>query len=298
MKGIYSALLGAFDAEGRVNEVAVHALVRHNIERCGVDGLYVNGSTGENFLMTTDMKRKMFKAAAEATQGDVKLIAQIGSTVLEEALELSEYAKELEYDAVSAVTPFYYKFTQSEIRGYYRTIAEHSALPLVIYYIPTLTGVSLSLPELTDLLQVPNVIGIKFSSNDYFLLEQLRYAAPDKLIYSGFDETLLSTSVLQTDGAIGSTYNIIGHWAKRVHASARKNELSQARAFQHHINKVVADLLSAGLYGTIKAVCELRGIPVGSCKPPMHTTTQEQRTAAIHIAQYIDEIDAESMFSS
>jgi N-acetylneuraminate lyase len=292
MKGIYAALLGVFDDAHAPNEDGVRALVRHNIEACRVDGLYVNGSTGESMLLTADAKKRVFRAAAEEARGDVSLIAHVGSNVLEEVVALAECVAPMGYDAVSAVTPFYYKFTAEEIKDYYRAIARASKLPVLAYYIPQLSGVTLPLRDLSDLLRIDNVMGVKFTSNDLFLLEQLRAEWPDKLIFSGYDEMLLSASVLGTDGAIGSTYNIIGHWAKAVFGAVQTGDLARARAVQHHMNRVIASLISAGLYATIKEVTKLYGVPAGRCKPPMADTTPDQAAAAREIFEYIRSTDA------
>lgn len=291
MKGIYSALLGAFESDGKVNVCGVYELVRHNIENCRVDGLYVNGSTGENFLLTTDAKKQVFAAAAEVARGQVHLIAHVGSNVLEEVFELADYVEELGYDAISAVTPFYYKFTAKEIKEYYRAIAARSRLPLIAYYIPALTGVQLDVEDMEEILSLPNVIGVKYTSNDFFMLERLRSAFPDKLIFSGYDEMLLSAAVFGTDGAIGSTYNVIGHWAKQVIEAVQKNDLATARAMQHHMNVVIKDLISAGLYPTLKAVVALYGVPIAGCKAPMQSISDVHRETAKKIFDYIKRVD-------
>ena len=108
MNGIYSALLGVFNATGEVNEDGVRALVRHNIDKCGIDGLYVNGSTGETFLMTMDMRKQVLRAVSNEAKDQIKLIAHVGGICLDDVYELSAYAADLGYDAISAVTPFYY----------------------------------------------------------------------------------------------------------------------------------------------------------------------------------------------
>ena len=106
MNGIFSALLGVFNADGDINEDGVRALVRHNIDKCGIDGLYVNGSTGETFLMTMEMRKKVLRTVADEAKGQVSLIAHVGGICLDDVNELSKEAADLGYDAISAVTPF------------------------------------------------------------------------------------------------------------------------------------------------------------------------------------------------
>src|SRR5690625_1357948 len=124
MKELYSALLIPFDEKGQVIESGLREVIRHNIDENKVDGLYVNGSSGENFLLSTDQKKQIFKITAEETNKEAKLIAQVGALNLDEAIELGQYATELGYDSLSAVTPFYYKFNFEEIKAYYEARSE------------------------------------------------------------------------------------------------------------------------------------------------------------------------------
>ena len=292
MKGIFSALLGAFDAEGRPDLEGVRRVVRHNLE-LGVDGLYVCGSTGENFLMERADKEAILKTVAEEAGGKIKLIAHIGSNVVEELDALCDQAAEWGYDAVSAVTPYYYKFSAGEIRDYYRHIADRSKLPLIIYNIPLLTSVSLTREDFAVLFEHPNIMGVKFTAQDFYLLERVRTLYPDKVIYSGFDEMLLSAAVLGIDGAIGSTWNVIGHWAKALLAAVEKGNLATARLIQSNINSVVDQLLGAGLYPTLKELLALRGAACGGCRFPMGETTIQHKAAAMALDAAIRAIDGQ-----
>jgi len=290
MDGIYSALLGCFDHDGYVNEDGVRALVRHNIDKMGVDGLYVNGTTGETFLMSMDMRKQVLRAVSNEAQGKIKLIAHVGGICLDDVYELSSYAADLGYDSISAVTPFYYKFTPDELRLYYTSIAEKSALPPIAYYIPGLSGVTMDTDTLCSILDTQNVSGLKFTSNDFFTLERLRSARPEKLIFSGFDEMLLPMTVLGTNGSIGPSYNIIGHWAKKLYHSVKSGDMDTARTMQKHMNYVVSELNDYGVYGTMKATLKLYGLPAGDCKAPMAPISFRQKEAARRIRDYIEKV--------
>ena len=90
LKGIYSALLIPFDEKGEVKEEGLRQVIEHNLNVCGVDGLYVNGSSGENFLLNTAQKKQIFKFVKEVVGDRAKLIAQVGSLDLNEAVELEK----------------------------------------------------------------------------------------------------------------------------------------------------------------------------------------------------------------
>lgn len=291
MNGIFSALVGVFDDNGIPSESGIRQVVRHNIDVNGVDGLYVCGSTGENFLLPTEYKKTILKTAADEASNKCKLIAHVGSNIYEEIDELSKHSANCGYDAISAVTPFYYKFSADDIKEYYNYIAKKSSLPLIIYIVPLLTSINLSRDDFAEILSNKNIIGVKFTVQDFYLLERLRSDFPDKLFYSGFDETLLSATVLGTDGAIGSTFNLIGHWAKALFNHVNNNELQEARAIQKNINTVVDMLCKAGLYSTIKETLKCFGIDCGECRAPMSATTDTHREMAKKIHRFIREAD-------
>ena len=283
MKGIFSALLMSFDSDGNINENGLRQIVRHNIDVMKVDGLYVGGSTGENFMLSTEEKKRIFKIVKDEAKNDVKLIAQVGSINLNEAIELGKYTTELGYDSLSAVTPFYYKYDFEEIKNYYYKIIEECKNKMIVYSIPMLTGVNMSLDNFGELFKNPNIIGVKFTAPDFYLLERLRKTFPEKLIYSGFDEMLLSAAVLGIDGAIGSTFNVNGKRAKEIINLVRERKLEEAREIQHLTNDLITDVLSNGLYQTLKLILEEFGVKAGYCKQPFKVATDNVKAKSKEI---------------
>ncbi|MFJ7637830.1 N-acetylneuraminate lyase [Peribacillus sp. NPDC097225] len=269
MKGLFSALLIPFDENGKIIEQGLREIVRQNIDVQKVDGLYVNGSSGENFMLSTDQKKRIFEIVSEESKGEVKLIAQVGSINLDEAVELGQFATELGYDSLSAVTPFYYKFNFEEIKHYYETIIDHTGNNMIIYAIPFLTGVSMNMDQFEELFQNDKVIGVKYTDGDFYLLERLRKRFPDKLIYSGFDEMLIYGAISGVDGAIGSTYNINGKRSRQILELAQSGKVAEAYEIQHVTNDLIERVLDLGLYQTLKEVLNVKGIQAGTVKKPM-----------------------------
>lgn len=285
MNGLYTALMCSFDEQGNVNEKGLREIVRYNIEVSEVDGLYVNGSTGENFLISTEQKKQIFEIVKDEVGDQVKLIAQVGSLNIEEASDLAKFVTDLGYDAISAVTPFYYKFDFEEIKDYYNTILEGVDTQLIIYSIPALTGVNMNLEQFGELFENEKIIGVKFTAPDFFLLERLRHAFPDKLIYSGFDEMLLSASVLNVDGAIGSTFNVNGKRAKQIFTLAQSGKIDEAREIQKVTNDLIEEILNNGLYQTIKEMLKTQGVNAGFVRKPMKQLTEERAIKARELAK-------------
>ena len=263
LKGLYAALLVPFDENGQVKEEGLKQIAKNAIEVEQLDGLYVNGSSGENFLISKEQKKQIFKVVKEAVGNDVKLIAQVGSLDLNEAIELGKYATDLGYDALSAVTPFYYPFSFEEIKQYYFDIIEATQNKMIIYAIPDLTGVNISINQFEELFNNEKIVGVKYTAPNFFLLERIRKAFPDKLILSGFDEMLVQAVISGVDGAIGSTYNVNGRRARQIYDLAREGKVEEAYKIQHDTNNIIETVLSMGIYPTLKEILKTRGIDGG-----------------------------------
>ena len=277
LKGLYAALLVPFDENGQVKEEGLKQIAKNAIEVEQLDGLYVNGSSGENFLISKEQKKQIFKVVKEAVGNDVKLIAQVGSLDLNEAIELGKYATNLGYDALSAVTPFYYPFSFEEIKQYYFDVIEATQNKMIIYAIPDLTGVNISINQFEELFNNEKIVGVKYTAPNFFLLERIRKAFPDKLILSGFDEMLVQAVISGVDGAIGSTYNVNGRRARQIYDLAREGKVEEAYKIQHDTNNIIETVLSMGIYPTLKEILKTRGIDGGVPKRPFSPFNEANR---------------------
>lgn len=141
-KGIFPALLTPFSEDGKVNIKALEQLVEHNMRK-GVNGFYVGGGTAEVFLLSSEERRVVYETCARVAKGKCTLIAHIGDLNTENAVAYAKFCEELGYDAVSSVTPFYYKFSKDELVEHYLDIANAVNVPVLMYHIPALSGVSL-----------------------------------------------------------------------------------------------------------------------------------------------------------
>ncbi|UDI77226.1 N-acetylneuraminate lyase [Staphylococcus taiwanensis] len=288
LKGLYAALLVPFDEHGQVKEEGLKQIAKNAIETEQLDGLYVNGSSGENFLISKEQKKQIFRVVKETVGDDVNLIAQIGSLDLNEAIELGKYATELGYDALSAVTPFYYPFSFEEIKQYYFDIIEATQNNMIIYAIPDLTGVNISIEQFGELFNHEKVVGVKYTAPNFFLLERIRKAFPNKLILSGFDEMLVQATISVVDGAIGSTYNVNGRRARQIFDLAREGKIDEAYQIQHDTNDIIETVLSMGIYPTLKEILKSRGIDGGLPKRPFQPFDEKHREALDNLIKTYD----------
>jgi N-acetylneuraminate lyase len=273
-KGVFTALVTPFDKNGKINDKALESIVKANIAS-GVSGFYVCGSTGEAFLMSTD-ERKYVMDVVKSCAGDKTLIAHIGSINENEAYELGEYANKLSYDMVSSVTPYYYKFSFSEIRNYYIRVADRACLPMLAYHIPALSGVTLGVKDLSSFLADDRFCGIKYTSNDYFTFEQIKTAFPDKIVYNGYDEMFLAGLSMGADGGIGSTYNFMAEKFIKMYNLFNEGKTGEAYKIQKDANKIITALIKVGVFQGEKAVLDMLGLDFGNSRPPFNPITKEQ----------------------
>lgn len=268
-KGIFTALLTPFSEDGKVNVAALEQLIDYNIRK-GVRGFYVGGSTGEVFLLSPEERRIVYETCAKAAKGKCTLIAHIGDLSTENAIMYAKMCEELGYDAVSSVTPFYYKFSKEELVQYYLDIANAVNVPVLMYCIPALSGVAVGFEVFDRLLPDSRFLGVKFTGNDFFTFERLRKKYPDKILYNGYDEMFLCGMAMGADGSIGSTYNLMGEKFVRMSQLCEEDKFAQAREIQHEANEIIADLIENGnVNGALKfALTELVGIDMGICRKP------------------------------
>ncbi|MFM1564725.1 N-acetylneuraminate lyase, partial [Helcococcus ovis] len=287
LKGLYSALLVPFNEDGSVNEEGLRKIIRHNIDKMNIDGLYVGGSSGENFLLGKEEKKQIFEIAKDEAKDQIKLIAQIGSSNIYEAIELGKFVTDLGYDAISAVTPFYYRFNADEVYNYYKEITENVENDLIIYSIPLLTGVDMGIKDFERLFKLPRIVGVKYTSADFYLLERLRKTFKQQLIFSGFDEMLVPAVANNVDGAIGSTYNVNGIRSRQIFDAVKSNDLQKGLEIQNLTNDFISAVLNNGLYQTLKYILqrEVKSDKQFYSRKPMAQITEEQNQEAENIYQ-------------
>ena len=275
LKGIYTALLTPFTSDGRINEKELKRLVQHNLS-LGVDGFYVCGSTGEALMLSAE-ERMVIMSIVKENAKDANLIAHVGSLNERDAHKLAAYARELSYDCISSVSPFFYKFSFSEIRDYYIRLAESSGMKMLVYYIPAFSGVSMGADEMATFLGDDRFVGIKYTSNDFFTLEQCKSRFPNKLVFNGYDEMLLSGLVMGADGGIGSTYNFMADKFVLIRKLFSQGKVEQARSVQNEANRIISILCQIGVMKAEKEIMNQLGFDFGDCLLPFSKVSEEQK---------------------
>lgn len=269
LRGVMPAILTPFDAQQNIDRASLRRLVRFNIEQ-GVDGVYVGGSTGEAFVQSLSEREEVLEIVAEEAKGKITLIAHVGCVSTAESQQLAAAAKRYGFDAVSAVTPFYYPFSFEEHCDHYRAIIDSAdGIPMVVYNIPALSGVKLTLEQINQLVTLPGVGALKQTSGDLYQMEQIRRAHPELVLYNGYDEIFASGLLAGADGGIGSTYNIMAWRYLGIVQALKEGDTAKAQQLQHECNKVIDLLVKVGVFRGLKTVLHYMDVlSVPLCRKP------------------------------
>lgn len=275
-KGIFPAFYACYDEKGNVSTKGTKALTRFLIEK-GVQGLYVGGSSGECIYLSTEERKATLEAVTEEAKGKITIIAHVACNNTKDSCELARHAESLGVDAIAAIPPIYFRLPEKAIAKYWNDIS--SAAPdtdFVIYNIPQLAGVSLTLPLLDVMLENSRVVAIKNSSmpvqDIQMFKRQARLKGKEIVVFNGPDEQFVSGRLIGADGGIGGTYAVMPEVFLELDRLIKSGENEKARILQDKANEVIYTMCSAkgNMYAVAKAVLKKRaGLCLGSVREPL-----------------------------
>lgn len=292
-KGVFVALNAIYDKNDCVDIETTKKLVKIYKEK-GVKGVYVCGSTGEGFLLSTEERMQIAEAVKTAAGDDFTVIVHVGCASSKESIILAKHAEEIGVDAISAVPSVYYRIPAKSVEMHWNAIIDATDLPFIIYNIPQLTGFNLPYDLFSRMAQNPKVIGIKNSEEPVFNMERFRtIAGEDFIIFNGSDEQFLGGRLMGADAGIGGTYGTMPELFVQLDKYINSGETEKAKDLQFKINDVIFDLLSCdSLYGAAKQVISLRfGVNAGQPRCPFLPVPCDEKVKAI--AEKIDRLVSE-----
>jgi 4-hydroxy-tetrahydrodipicolinate synthase len=230
LKGVYTALITPF-RNGALDEVSLKRLIEFQLQG-GVDGIVPCGTTGEASTLSYEEHERVIELTVKFVNGKVPVIAGTGSNSTHETVDLTEKAKKLGSDMALLVAPYYNRPTQDGLYSHFKTVAEDVDIPIVLYNIPTRTGVNM-LPELVArLAEIPNIVAIKEASGslqqvaDIYRLTKGRFT-----ILSGDDNIFLPMMSLGAQGVISVLSNVLPEKMKTLsRAFLDEKNIEKARA--------------------------------------------------------------------
>jgi 4-hydroxy-tetrahydrodipicolinate synthase len=239
----------------------------------------VAGSTGEGATLTDDEKSTLFRAVKDAVGTDVNVIAGTGTYATEHSVELTRAAEKAGVDGVLVVTPYYNRPPQDSLLDHFRTVADASNLPVVLYDIPLRTSLKIDVDTIVRAAEHPRIVGIKDACNDLSQSTLLAARMPDDFeIYSGNDDQTLAYQAIGAVGVISVPSHVMGELIREQFDAFERGDLARAQEIQFIERRVHETLLATNPIA-IKAAVNMIGFNVGAPRPPLRAANadEEQR---------------------
>ncbi len=280
---IITAIVTPFTAEGQIDYPALEKLTEYLLQS-GTQGFVVGGTTGETPTLTHQEKLTLYQRFAQIVAGRVPVIAGCGTNATQATLEfINEVAKISGIDYALTVVPYYNKPDQAGIRAHFEYLAKRAELPLIMYNIPSRTGVKLSQEVIVDLAKLDNIAGVKQCGS----LAELEYIIDntrdeDFSVFTGEDAQALAAKKLGAVGVISVAAPIYGEQMTQMYQAFAKADQSRAKKLEQWLLPKMQALFMYPSPAPVKAVLNAQGFAVGGLRLPLLAlnATQKQELAS------------------
>ena len=257
-KGCGTAIVTPFTEDG-VNFEEFGKLIEDQIEN-KVDSIIVCGTTGEASTMSLDEKKETIKFAVEKVNGRIPVIAGTGGNSTASVIEMTKYAESVGVDGALIVTPYYNKCTQEGLIMHYKTIAEKTNLPIIVYSVPGRTGVNILPKTCLELSKIENIVAIKEASGNLSQVAEIASLCRDNLnIYSGNDDQILPVLSLGGIGVISVLSNVMPKYTHDMTNNFFDGNIEEATKMQLDAVELINALLFKGNPITVKESLNMLG---------------------------------------
>lgn len=268
--GAATALITPMNADGSVNFSRLSSLVDEQING-GIDALVICGTTGEKSTLGYDEHVKVIETAAKANSGRVPLIAGTGSNDTVYSVGLCADAEKAGADAFLMVTPYYNKTSQRGLVAHYNYIADRVNKPIILYNVPSRTGVAIKPETYKELSKHPNIVATKEANGDLASVAKTRYLCGDELdIYSGNDDQTVPIMSLGGIGVISVMSNFLPQVMHEICAEYLNGNTAKAAELQIKYTGLMNALFSDVNPIPVKAAMNLLGLAAGPCRLPLY----------------------------
>ena len=281
-KGIFPAFYACYDNDGNISTQATKDFVKYLIGK-GVAGLYVGGSSGECIYLSVEERKQTLEAVMEVAKGRIAIIAHVACNNTKDSQELARHAESFGVDAIAAIPPIYFRLPERAIAKYWNDISDAAPnTDFVIYNIPQLAGVALTLSLFDEMLKNPRVIGVKNSSMPIQDIQMFKRQAAinnkEVVVFNGPDEQFVGGRIIGADGGIGGTYGVMPELFVKLNSLIESGDFENAGKLQDDIDEVIYTMCSANgnMYAVAKAALKkLSGLDLGGVRAPLLNLSDE-----------------------
>ena len=292
-QGIIPAFYACYDDEGNISVERTKELTRYFIKK-GVKGVYVCGSSGECIYQSKEERKQTLEAVMSEAKGKLTVIAHVACNNTTDSMELAAHAESLGVDAIASIPPIYFKLPEHAIAQYWNDIS--SAAPntdFVIYNIPQLAGVALTMPLFREMRKNPRVAAVKNSSMPVQDIQMFKMeGGPDFVVFNGPDEQFISGRAMGADGGIGGTYAVMPELLLKADELLKAGKVKEAAEVQYAIDAIIYAMCACkgNLYAVMKEILRIReNLDIGGVRKPLPNLFPEDMDQVKKCAKMIDE---------
>lgn len=256
--GIYIPLITPYNADGSVDYAGLARATKFVLDK-GADGIYACGGSAEFTLLTTEERKRCLETIIENANG-AEVIAHVGAASTAEAVELARHAAKVGADMLSAVAPYYYGYSFAQVKAYFHAIAHATDLELMVYNASQ--GRAYSLEEMKELMSDEKITAMKYTNMNFFYLERLIVAFPEKKFFTGPDEMFLAGQAIGAHGAIGTGYNYLAEHYIECRRLYKQGEVEAALKITNKTNEMIEAVLGDTLIANVKYMMTLQGLDI------------------------------------
>jgi 4-hydroxy-tetrahydrodipicolinate synthase len=274
---VLTAMATPFDESGGVNWEQVSALAKRLVEG-GSDGIVVAGTTGESPTLSDEEKIRLFRAVKEAVGGRAVVVAGTGTNDTKHSIHLSREAQRAGCDGLLLVNPYYNRPSQDGLYAHFRTIAESTNLPCMLYNIPGRTGVNCAPETIARLADVPTIAAVKEASGSLDQVSDIRRRTKREfLIYSGDDSLTLPILAVGGTGIVSVASHLAGREIQQMVRAYEQGEVAQALRLHLRLLPLFKVLFITTNPVPLKAALNMSGINVGKPRLPLVEATAKEK---------------------
>ncbi len=273
--GAGCAIITPMNQDGTINYALLSELIDFQIQN-STDAIVIAGTTGESSTFTDAEHINVLHYTVKAVNGRVPVVAGAGSNDTSYAVALSKEAKIAGVDALLHVTPYYNKTSQKGLVKHFTAIADATDLPVILYNVPSRTGLNISLSAYKELAKHPNIVGTKEASGNLSAIAQVAAECGDELaIYSGNDDQILPILSLGGKGVISVLSNVMPKETHDICQLYFDGNVQASTKLQLELLGLINNLFIDVNPIPVKAAMEMMGFPVGLCRLPLDSLSDE-----------------------
>ena len=275
--GACTALVTPF-LNHEINYPMLEQLLRRQLD-AGIEAIVICGTTGESPALSDEEKLELFRRAKKYVGTTCRIIAGTGSNCTKRAAQLSKKAEQTGVDGLLVVSPYYNKANPDGLYRHYEAIAAATQLPVIVYNVPSRTGMDISPESCSALSRITNIVGIKEASADITKFTKiLRLCGERMTVWSGNDDMTVAAAALGAKGVISVLSNVCPVLTQAMTRAALDGDFDTAAALQIQLQPLVETLFSDVNPIPVKAAMDIIGYDCGDCRLPLGKLSEEKRS--------------------